>query len=304
MVNVTLIGVILWLPKCLHWPFCPGLFIAILGFLAAIVTFLEKPPRVIKALCIVLFFSMMCGEIWMISKDRDVHDKEEQDDRDLAQQQFAATNLLALQGMKANDHLADIERKIDAAKGNSQLIQSLEAQAKSARAQVDEISKQLLIAATPKGKSGPTNLLSSPPSQYSGLRDDELITAAKNVVGEIQDKMGAWKFRTREVNESNWNQFELKTNPSDEERQELEHQRVQTLKSVDDKFSNDIKELFSRADDIRRSLVTHLQHNGVQPPVEDSFADLIANGADGYSDQRVTEACSHLLILSKQLVRP
>jgi hypothetical protein len=66
-----------WLPKCLHWPFCPGIFIAILAFVAAAVTFWERPPRWVKAISIGLFLFLMVGEVWMMSKDRERADNDQ-----------------------------------------------------------------------------------------------------------------------------------------------------------------------------------------------------------------------------------
>ena len=67
----------LWLPKCLHWPFCPGVFIAILAVVAGAVTFWEHPPRWFKAISICTFILLMSAEVWMMSKDRDRNDADQ-----------------------------------------------------------------------------------------------------------------------------------------------------------------------------------------------------------------------------------
>jgi hypothetical protein len=69
------------LPTCLHWPFCPGAFIALLALLAAVVTFREEPSKREKALWIIGFSLLMIGEVWMMSKDRDRNDTQQADAR-------------------------------------------------------------------------------------------------------------------------------------------------------------------------------------------------------------------------------
>jgi hypothetical protein len=96
------------LPECLHWPFCPGVFIAILAFLAAFVTFRE-PRGTEKAIWTLVFLALMCAEVWMMSADRTENNRKQKDTRDAeiasfkaiadgiqtsittSQQQFAAT---------------------------------------------------------------------------------------------------------------------------------------------------------------------------------------------------------------------
>lgn len=67
----------LWLPKCLQWPFCPGVFIAVLAFVAAAVTFRKEPGPREKAIWIFSFLILMVAEVWMMSNDRDQHDKDQ-----------------------------------------------------------------------------------------------------------------------------------------------------------------------------------------------------------------------------------
>src|SRR5258706_12792508 len=68
---------VIWLPKCLHWPFCPGVFIAILAVMAAAVTFRENPGTREKAAWTFVFLGLMCAEVWMMSIDRDVSEGRE-----------------------------------------------------------------------------------------------------------------------------------------------------------------------------------------------------------------------------------
>lgn len=58
------------IPECLHWPFCPGVFIAVLAFVAAAVAFRKDPGRTERAAWVFLFLALMCGEVWMMSIDR------------------------------------------------------------------------------------------------------------------------------------------------------------------------------------------------------------------------------------------
>ena len=81
------------LPKCLQWPFCPGFFIAVLAFVAAAVTFCEQPPRWVKALSIGVFLLLMVGEVWMMSKDRERVDNEQEASRSREEANFKAIAL-------------------------------------------------------------------------------------------------------------------------------------------------------------------------------------------------------------------
>jgi len=77
---------LVWLPKCLNWPFCPGVFIAILAFVAAGVTFRTEPGKKEKAVWLLVFFGLMFAEVWMMSKDRDLNDAA----RDKSEKELAA----------------------------------------------------------------------------------------------------------------------------------------------------------------------------------------------------------------------
>jgi hypothetical protein len=292
-----------------HWPFCPGVFIAILGFLAAIVTFWEEPPRFVRVICTVIFFALMWCEIWMMSKDRDAHDTEQKEARKLALDQLAQMNLLTLQGIDARGQLADINRKIETAKGNPQLVESLETQAKATRKRIDDISRQLASTtapAQPQGATAPPPALAD--SQFGGLRDNELAKLANDTVNEIQEHMRTWKARENDINASSQNQREIleqNGKANRDEGQKLEDYRVRSLKANDDRFGPASKDLFLRANNIRRSLIVRLRQKGIQNPpdksVDDRFAALAAGGADGYSDQRVGWVCSELSNLAEQL---
>ncbi len=70
-------GVALWFPKCLQWPFCPGVFIAILAFLAAAVTFRKDPGPRERAVWIFVFLGLMSAEVWMMGIDRNANETKE-----------------------------------------------------------------------------------------------------------------------------------------------------------------------------------------------------------------------------------
>lgn len=68
----------IWLmPKCLHWPFCPGVFIAVLAVLAAAVAFRERPGRWEKAIWTLVFLGLMCAEVWMMGIDRQTNEDQQ-----------------------------------------------------------------------------------------------------------------------------------------------------------------------------------------------------------------------------------
>src|SRR5215470_4217987 len=70
----TTILITVWLPKYLHWPFLPGIFIAILAVVAAIAAFRRDPSAPERAAWIFVFLGLMCGEIWMVTIDRAASD--------------------------------------------------------------------------------------------------------------------------------------------------------------------------------------------------------------------------------------
>jgi hypothetical protein len=79
-----------WVPECLHWPFCPGIFIAVLAVVAAAAAFREKPGKYEKVSWIVLFFGLMCGEVWMVNADRTDSIRKQKETRDQELANFSA----------------------------------------------------------------------------------------------------------------------------------------------------------------------------------------------------------------------
>jgi hypothetical protein len=146
MAGASLLVIHSWLHTYLQWPFPPGYFIGILGFLAAVVTFLKEPKRWVKTICVILFFGLMWCEIWMVGKDRDARDNAETASRELAQQQAANINFLMIQNTAATTHLADLDREMSAAHGNPQLIAELKTQIAAAQQQTDAANAKLLVA--------------------------------------------------------------------------------------------------------------------------------------------------------------
>jgi hypothetical protein len=70
-----------WIPECLHWPFCPGVFIALLAFVAAAVTF-RDPGKAEKAIWTFVFLGLMGGEVWMMSVDRTENNRKQKETRE------------------------------------------------------------------------------------------------------------------------------------------------------------------------------------------------------------------------------
>lgn len=105
-----------WLPKCLHWPFCPGVFIAVLAVVAGAVTFWEHPPRWVKSISIFVFLMLMCGEVWMMSKDRERNDSDQAEARAASEDNFREIG----NGIKAS--LTDSDRKFTATMKESDAI--------------------------------------------------------------------------------------------------------------------------------------------------------------------------------------
>lgn len=87
-----------------------------------------------------------------MSKDREAHDVAENHARADAQQLSTNIGVLMVRGAMADSHLADIDRKLDAAreKHDPRLIAGLQAQATTAREQVDSISKDMLLTLVPR----------------------------------------------------------------------------------------------------------------------------------------------------------
>lgn len=68
--------------RCVHWPPCPGVFIAILAVLAAVAAFSEKPSHKAKGLWVFVFCALMCGEVFTMGIDREKSERDQQDARD------------------------------------------------------------------------------------------------------------------------------------------------------------------------------------------------------------------------------
>ncbi len=108
-----------WLPKCLHWPFCPGVFIAILAFLAAAVTF-RDPGRTEKAAWTLVFLALMSGEVWMMGIDRQANENQQEEARKAQLKGFSDIG----DGIKAS--IAESDRNFAATIGGmNQVLQNL-----------------------------------------------------------------------------------------------------------------------------------------------------------------------------------
>jgi hypothetical protein len=85
--------------KCLHWPFCPGVFIAVLAFATAAVAFrIDKARKAEKGIWVFIFLMLVVGEIWMMGIDRASHDDEQAKARAEQLRQFSEI----AEGLKAN----------------------------------------------------------------------------------------------------------------------------------------------------------------------------------------------------------
>jgi hypothetical protein len=133
-----------------HWPFCPGVFIAILGFVAVYVTFRlgRETTKAEKRLWIALCFLLMWGEIWMMSKDRDAHDGAEKQAREESQKMARNVALLTLLGTSTENHWVEIQGKLQSAT-DPRLIAALQGEAKTAKKQYDDASLTLLLTMAP-----------------------------------------------------------------------------------------------------------------------------------------------------------
>jgi len=106
----------LWMPKCLHWPFCPGVFIAVLAVVAAAVTFWEHPPRWVKAISVGVFLLLMGAEVWMMSVDRDRNDVEQASARTREEENFRTI----AKGIQAS--IAESDRNFSATMGKTKEV--------------------------------------------------------------------------------------------------------------------------------------------------------------------------------------
>jgi len=111
---------LLSLPKCLHRPFCPGVFIGILAFVAAAVTFRDKPGKPEKALWTLVFLGLMCAEVWMMGIDRQENEDKETKANAVLLKGFADIG----EGIKAA--IAESDRNFEATIGKTnQILQNI-----------------------------------------------------------------------------------------------------------------------------------------------------------------------------------
>jgi hypothetical protein len=115
---------IIWLPECLHWPFCPGVFIAILAFVAAAVTLRQKMGPRERAGWLFVFLSLMCAEVWMMSKDRATNIAKEKETREAEIARFKAIGngiqaSMALNQSQFSKTMAGIQENVNAVTGGN-----------------------------------------------------------------------------------------------------------------------------------------------------------------------------------------
>lgn len=148
-----------WLPQCLHWPFCPGVFIAILAFLAAAVTLRKEPSRLEKAIFLFIFLSLMCGEVWMMSKDRANQEKGHIQDIAALQEGFKAT-LVAIQSsrldvMSLTSQIQDAKQYIAKIKSGPVVPSELKLESLELSKDILEFLHQRAVQAPPTPKTPP-----------------------------------------------------------------------------------------------------------------------------------------------------
>jgi hypothetical protein len=137
-----------WLPTCLHWPFCPGVFITVLAFATATATFRKEPSRTEKRIWLLLFFGLMVAEVGMISKDRDAHDAVEADARKKQNEMLTHLNVLQYQSADSGRQLDLIRQQLGEAREehNPSLVADLKVQEDKARKKALQDSTELLAA--------------------------------------------------------------------------------------------------------------------------------------------------------------
>jgi hypothetical protein len=113
-----------WWPECVHWPFCPGVFIAILAFVAAGVTLREKPGPRERAVWLFVFLSLMFAEVLVMSKDRTTNIAKEKETREAEIASFKAIgdgiqNSIALNQSQFSKTMAGIKENVNAVTGGN-----------------------------------------------------------------------------------------------------------------------------------------------------------------------------------------
>jgi hypothetical protein len=133
-----------------HWPFCPGVFIGILGFVAVVVTFRLTPDtkKGEKVFWVILCFGLMWGEIWMMSKDRDKHDSDEREARQQSEQLSGSIALLVTSVNREEGHWLEIKDKIRRTTDPAALA-ILKNQADEAQKRANDAARQLAITIAP-----------------------------------------------------------------------------------------------------------------------------------------------------------
>lgn len=188
-----------------------------------------------------------------------------------------------------------------------QFLASMPAQLKSAAAwgayqAMAKATINIARPASPMSVSSPTD---HPASQYGQLSDDQLIAAAKALASEIDDYMGTWKGRLRDVGASYQNQREQSPTPSEQRMRQLWDEEPREREAVNQQYAMKSKDLFARADDLRGVLVNRLKKKGVQRATDDqinsTFKNLAASGVSDWSDRDSGRVSEYLLELCKRL---
>ncbi len=134
------------LPECLHWPFCPGVFIAILAVMAALVTFWERPPRLVRVFFTFIFLALMWCEVWMMSKDRAAHDLAERNLRKTEQEHFDQTM----------GHFTDLQKLfLSSNKAQAQVVRNIHLPEESLKKRASQLSSQIFSFLTDRKVNEP-----------------------------------------------------------------------------------------------------------------------------------------------------
>lgn len=295
--------------SCFHWPFSPGVFIAILGGLAAVMTFWERPPILVEFSCVVLSFLLMLGEIWMISVDRNRHDEGENAARKMATQQVAGINALVAQGMAISSELSQIE--VALANAKPEQVGDLNRQAGELRKQLGSIASQLAqysMSSTQSAATTATHSTQKEINRYDQMSNVDLVASAKTTERQLFDEMQQCKAWLQDVEvRYDWAVYKANRPLSDEERQRWEEYREQGTETANSNCTSQSRIVFSQARDIRDTLIRRLTQKGVKAAADNKadslFADLAANGARDCYDKRFVDEQDELSSLSSILER-